>query len=399
MESIKRVLHAIAFNRGLRISLVAFLCLRIWFSLLGVLGVIFIPLPIENEYLIDSGILHELTSSSVQKYLLSPWYRFDTVHYLEIAQTGYSDGGHNSAFAPLFPALTRIVNQLIPSVMGSAMVVANISAFISIWLFYVLVRNQWDDLTARKSLLWACVFPASFILFNPYTESLFIALMLATIIMIQHKKWGWAVIFTGLATLARFQGMFLSVLFFVQVIKILREKKTLIFDWGWVTPLLYASIPFIIFLCHSLWIHYYIGAPLPWQGLAQGWTQKTAFPWEGIIGNTREIFFSPLSLQDIGYTTDLITAVLIPVILICFRHKIPGEWFLLSCLFYFSSVTKININGTLTSTFRYILPIFPMFIFFGNFLIGSRRKVFGLATMLTSQVFSFFIFYMWIWLF
>ena len=48
----------------------------------------------------------------MQRYLVRPWERWDTVWYLKIAEHGYTDYG-STAFLPLYPLLIRVVGTLL----------------------------------------------------------------------------------------------------------------------------------------------------------------------------------------------------------------------------------------------------------------------------------------------
>jgi Gpi18-like mannosyltransferase len=77
-------------------------------------------------------------------------------------------------------------------------------------VFYQLARLDHDPATAWIALLLLTTFPVAFILFAPYTESLFLLWAAATFYSIRRERWGLAALFSFLAALTRQQGIFLA---------------------------------------------------------------------------------------------------------------------------------------------------------------------------------------------
>jgi len=380
-------------------ALGVFIILRIWFALLGIVGITLKPIDVEIQIPHSESIILELESTNFQRLFLSPWYRFDTVHYLEIAADGYTDNSHNSAYPPLFPALIGVVNWVVPSMMGSAMLVSNLAGIICLWLFIVLIRDQFSDSTAHKAVYWLAVFPTTFLLFQPYTESLFMALLLASLITIRRKKWGWAALFAGLATLTRYQGILITVVFIWEGFGILRQQKLLTLRREWVIPLAASLTPTVFFAAHLVILKYYFHAALPWEAVSFVWGEKFGWPWAGFIGTVREMIADPVVELQVGRIFNLIGALFVPVTLIATRKKVPVAWQLLFWLFYLSSVAKLSNAGAFYSAFRYFLPIFPMYLFLADVLANRKARLAGIALCLPAQAGLLIMFYLWIWVF
>lgn len=399
MIAYSRISRLYTTNRPLITAMMVFILLRIWFSILGIVGVTFKPLTVEPQNPYSPEIQQELESDNYQRLFLSPWYRFDTVHYLEIASEGYSDNSHNSAYPPLFPTLIRLVNLVIPSLMGSAMVVSNLAAILCFWLFYILIRDQVSETTAQRALYWLAVFPTTFLLFQPYTESLFFALLLATLITIQRKQWWWAGLFAGLATVTRFLGILLTVVFIWEVYHVIKQQKMQALRREWMIPLTAGFAPVIFFASHLMILKFYSHAPLPWEAVSFGWGEKFGWPWAGFIGTIREIFIDPTLELQVGRIFNLLGSIFVPITLIATGKKAPVAWQLLFWLIYLSSVAKLSNAGAFYSAFRYFLPIIPIYLFLADVLVNRKAKLVGLALCLPIQAGLLIMFYMWIWLF
>lgn len=127
----------------------------------------------------------------------------DTVHYLRIAQYFYDSYGEFAnliVFFPLYPMLMRIVGTFMP-LLYAGFVVSWVSFGFAAVALYKICNGK--------------LFPVLLLFFAPFgvffgvvfTESLFIALTLLSMLMTLEKKWLWAGIFGFLSALTRSQGV------------------------------------------------------------------------------------------------------------------------------------------------------------------------------------------------
>jgi hypothetical protein len=90
------------------------------------------------------------------------------------------------------------------------MITATLATLAFLALFYRLARLDLEPATAWSALLFVATFPVAFILFAPYTESLFLVWATAALFTIRREWWGLAALFSFLAALSRQQGFFLA---------------------------------------------------------------------------------------------------------------------------------------------------------------------------------------------
>lgn len=125
----------------------------------------------------DVGVMDLGNNASHFEGLLARW---DSSHYLRIAQDGYRSGGLERAFFPLYPLIVRGLHYLTGiSFLWSGLIVSTI-CFIGICLLlyrWVLLDHSEKD--ALWAVVWICIFPMPFFLVNFYSEALFILLCLA----------------------------------------------------------------------------------------------------------------------------------------------------------------------------------------------------------------------------
>lgn len=142
------------------------------------------------------------------------WANFDGVHYLIIAKEGYYQ--FQQAFFPLYPLLIRLLGKLLGiNLLLSGLIISNLSFLLVLILFWRLLRlgNIWKIKAVEENRRWIIVFlllfPTSFFFGSLYSESLFLALVMASFLSAKKSKWWLAGILGGLASAARLVGIFL----------------------------------------------------------------------------------------------------------------------------------------------------------------------------------------------
>jgi hypothetical protein len=143
-------------------------------------------------------------------WAIDVWGRWDSGWFIGIAQHGYADPGHSTAFFPLYPLLIRFVgfillgHHLLAGVLIS--LGASAVAFVLLWK---LVDELRGEATAGRTVMYLAIFPTTLFLFAVYSESLYLLLSVAAFLFAVRGRWGWAGIATGLAALTRVSGVML----------------------------------------------------------------------------------------------------------------------------------------------------------------------------------------------
>jgi len=91
----------------------------------------------------------------------------------------------------------------------AGLVISGVSSIIFLFLFYKIIRLDCDEVTARRSIIFFLLFPASFFLSMVYVESLFLMLLLGSFYAGRRGKWLWAGILGSLASYTRIVGVFI----------------------------------------------------------------------------------------------------------------------------------------------------------------------------------------------
>ena len=144
----------------------------------------------------------------------SMWNKWDSVHYLNLAQSGYTSSGENAkliVFYPLYSLLIGALTKISGNLLLSGVVVSDLCLGIGCWYMYKIVRLDFDEGTAMRSIKYMLIYPLSFFFGISYTESIFIALSLMALYYMRKNKWLAVGICGFLAAVTKNQGILLVI--------------------------------------------------------------------------------------------------------------------------------------------------------------------------------------------
>ncbi len=328
---------------------------------------LFIP-PIIGTYVISYRSGYEYTS--LWKYIapyfpvslpfLSVWANFDGIYYLSIAGGGYTK--EMAGFFPLYPAIVNIVSQIlgIQTTFGVeqffiALFLSNAFFFISLVVFYLLLRLDYSKKISLLSIFFLLIFPTSFYFVSIYTESLFLLLTLLSFYFTRKKRWVLAGISAALLSATRIVGIAIFPALLVAFWKSERDPRKGL-------PLLLAPLGIIFYGLYN----------------AMQWGNPLQFLLvHGTLGNSRSteaIVFFPQTV--VRYIKILFTvspiqyewfvALLefgfffwaIGCFYIAWKKKIYMPYLVFSVICFLIPVS----SGTFSGLPRYLCTIFPLFI-------------------------------------
>jgi hypothetical protein len=144
---------------------------------------------------------------------------WDSGWYFDIARRGYyfHAGGQSSiAFFPLYPMLVRALAWPFGGTdraLWTAGILLSVACF---WLALAVLhrfteRAFGDREAARRTILYAAVFPFSYFLTQVYTESLFLLLAVSSIACAAASRWAAAGVLGALVALTRPNGVLIAV--------------------------------------------------------------------------------------------------------------------------------------------------------------------------------------------
>lgn len=159
------------------------------------------------------------------------WYftRWDAHHYIGLAENWYvnvGDARFHIVFYPLYPLIVRI---FLPLFGGNGELagyfVSAVCLFFAGWLLYLLVRIEYGDEAARRAVRYLMFNPLSFFLTMPYSESLFLLLTIAAVLLARRRHMLPALLVGALASATRMLGLLIAVPIYLEFLRIARERS------------------------------------------------------------------------------------------------------------------------------------------------------------------------------
>lgn len=141
---------------------------------------------------------------------------WDAVHYLTIAQEGYSEP-HLAVYLPLYPALVSVLRFVTGDTVWAALAVSLVAHVAACLALYRLTGLDEPADVAWRSVVSLLAFPTAAAAVLPYTESLALALTLHAVLALRRGRLVGAGTLAGLATLTRLPSLALVPLFAVEL--------------------------------------------------------------------------------------------------------------------------------------------------------------------------------------
>lgn len=293
------------------------------------------------------------------------WANFDGEHYLSIAMFGYKD--LQLAFFPMYPFVINIVSGFIgsntASYVWSGLIISNLFLLGSLHLLYKLVKLDFSEKVAKLSIILLLLFPTSFFLGGVYTESLFLFLSLLAYYLYRKNKFLLSGLVGILMTLTRLYGIFILMMIFVDLIvnktsiaKIIKDRIYLV------------GISVFGLLSYMWYCYVSKGDLLAFYSLQTNVGEHRSLN----LILLPQVFFRYIvkiipnltwSYPPIVFTTFLeigIAILFLIIILFSFKKIRWDYWTYILLGFIIPTLT-----GSFSSLPRYVIVLFPAFIFMG----------------------------------
>ncbi len=317
-----------------------------------------------------------------EKRVVNPpflWNRanFDGIHYLDISRKGYDL--HQQAFFPFYPLL---IKELAPVLAGkdllAGFLLSNLSLLLLLFFFFKLVLLDYEgkkEAVARRSLIFLLLFPTAFFFSAIYNESLFLLLTVVSFYSARKGKWFLAGITGALASYTGLVGVFIF--------------PALLYEWWQQKSATESKLPGLsfwpLFLIPLGLLNYLHAQPYFGAGRSGGkmiLLYQVFWRYGKMIMTTR---------ADILYFTvwlELLTAIgFLCLIILSFRKKVRTSYLIFAALAYLAP----TLSGTFSSLPRYVLVLFPCFIYLGTIksrvLSRSLLVIFGLFLIICTALF------------
>jgi len=200
LERIKRYSKNNIPWKGVYSVLLAFLITRIMVFGVTYLSMVEIPVREGEAY----------WRSTPQNIIADGMVRWDSGFYRDIVVYGYrtTDEDKTAAFFPLYPALVWLLYKITGHLNLSGLLVSNLMFLIALGYLYALVKLEYqDDEIAGRTVFYLAAAPTAFVFSAMYTESTFMAFLIATIYYARNSRWILAAITGAAASAARAPGI------------------------------------------------------------------------------------------------------------------------------------------------------------------------------------------------
>ena len=302
-----------------------------------------------------------------------PWRQvtsnWDTGWYLTIINDGYQtlvNGETNLAFFPLYPVMIRLISRLGPDPVAVGVAVSLTCFLAALFLLRTLVAEKLSEEIARHTLLLLVFWPFSFYFGLVYTESLFLLLVVGAFYCAHRGRWWLAAVCAGLAGATRAVGVFVAVAVVLAYFE--KEWRPTVKSTATIAALAATGLSglaaFMIFLkVHTGSFLAFLEAQKFWPNRANG---ISGLRWIPTVLQTR-----PSASWDFA----LVVIYMVPMVLflalalyVLVRIDIVWGGF---CLLVLLAPVP---TGSLQSTNRYVLALFPCFVAAAK-LLGDRAAV------------------------
>lgn len=305
------------------------------------------------------------------------WARWDSVHFLRIAEDGYSTA--EAAFYPLYPALVALVGRVFFGHYVLAGIVVSLAATLGAFVLLERAANErLGHAGGRRAVLYVALFPTALFLQAVYSESLFLFLCLGAFALAERTRFAEAGAVAGLAILTRPTGLAL-----LPPLVLLARRQS----WRLVTALPIAAVypivlwrelgdPWAFAHAEGTW-HRHLSPAGPlggiWDALRAAWAGGRQLA----SGSNAHVYWTAVSpsdsapLRTAALNVELLAFLVLFVVLtvIAWRH-FGTPYGLFATLSLAIPLSVPSARWPLLSLPRFGLTIFPLFLALA--WIGSR---------------------------
>ncbi len=308
---------------------------------------------------------------------------FDGVHYLRLAQDGYS-AQFSQAFFPLYPLLIRIFNffpkgnldpnfYTDPSYFYTGLILSSVFFIAGLYLLFKLWKLEQGNKIAWISILLLLTFPTAFYFGSIYSESLFLLLAVLTFWFVKKDKFILAGLAAALASATKVQGVLLGLFLAVELWEKYKGKfkgsgKKLLKDILGViiSPLGLLTYMFYLYRIYGNPIYFLTAQPA--FGAERSSVPLVTLPQVVYRYIKMLLVLPPGDLSFWNAVLELLITLVLVIALIYAFKKIKFSYWIFITL----SVLLPTMTGTFSSMPRYALLAFPLIPLIANFNKASR---------------------------
>jgi hypothetical protein len=322
----------------------------------------------------------------------APAVRWDAIWFLGIARGGYDDGP-TAAFFPLYPLGVGVLGGSVVA----GILVSLVAFGAALWALERLTELELGADAARWTV-WALAFsPMAFFFSAVYSESLFLALTVGSVLCARRDHWVWAGILGALAAATRSTGIAVVLALVLLAFANGHRPKVSQLVWVLLVPLGLAAFPIGLALAHLNWHAPFDAQDVwfrEWAGPLGGVWDGAKAAWAGVrqlaagdAPGTRLYFpiagGDPLAIARINIGLFL-WVPLVVIALIGAVRRLPLGYAAYVVASLAVPLSYPVVPQPLMSFPRFVLVCFPLWMWFGWLL--SRHKRWRIPVLVVSAI-------------
>jgi Gpi18-like mannosyltransferase len=328
---------------------------------------------------------------------LETWKRWDSAHYINIAENGYAGAIENGehiflVFYPLYPWLMKAISVVIKDIRLCGMLISVVSYAVGSVFFYKITKKEFDSKAAENALIMISIFPFAFFFGSIATEALFFAVTAAFFYYLGKHEWNWVAFWGFLACLTKVQGILLAFAVLIELfyykrgISLIKQHKWKSFIRRIIYPGCIAATMLLGIVIYLLVNYIVEGDPFRFMYYQKAhWNNELCPIWKTIgyiKQNALSSWFTSMGMS-IWIPELLLFAGYLAAIVYGSVRKIRPMY-----LIYLIAFFLLTYSSTwLISGGRYTLSALPVFMLAGDWL--SRHEKWKMPVMLLSAMLMF----------
>ncbi|MGI6092138.1 MAG: hypothetical protein GX348_06390 [Veillonellaceae bacterium] len=312
--------------------------------------------------------------------------KWDAHWYTYIVDYGYDK--QSIVFFPALVIFIKLLTLLNISTPLAGLIVCNIFSLLSFWAMGAVLRLDFSEKKTFLALLAYSIMPTSFFLNSIYTEPLFITFALTCVYFARQKKWWLSGIFAALATLTRNIGIVLVIFLYIELRNSNSRRSKL--------PLILPPFALLGFMLYNFLL---TGDMLAFYHTQQLWGRQFGLPWSSFANNI-SIIFAGWPLVEPGTIIDsfIVTLALAALLFLTFspNYKIRFSYLIVGWLWFLIPLFSTSPYFPLYSLARFVLVIFPLYIFLAQTSKTAFHSYFTAASLTLLICASLFMNWYWI---
>ena len=281
------------------------------------------------------------------------WLKWDALWYQRIAEHGYAwqiddlKGQAAAGFFPLYPMLVRLLLLAASSLsfFWTATIISNVATFAAMWLLVTQLVTREEIATRVVAITMLAA--GSFYLSIPYTEGLFLLLVVGALLATKHRQYELAGLLAGLSATTRVHGLALVAVPAIACFLDLSLPAARRWMRAALTVVVFA-VPFAIYLA---WLADIQGSWTAFVDRQAMWQNSSPYPFQAVVG----LFKYPTRIN--GWLHGGFWFLSVGLLLRYWRRMPLGE-----ALFCAGALVVSTQQEMFQGIYRYVVPLVPLTI-------------------------------------